>query len=69
SHPDPFSRQIFGADLDFDQGRLLISGGAARDWRSYVPPGAAYLYTPIPEPASLMLLFLAGLASTARSRN
>lgn len=67
--PDASTARSFGSDLAIDQGRLLI-GASSNSGNPADGPGAAYLYAPVPEPATaLLLIFAAASLEMVRRRS
>lgn len=67
SAPDPVYSSAFGASLSLDDGNLLV--GAATALELADQPGAAFLFTLVPEPSSAILLAIMLVAGSTRCRS
>lgn len=65
--PEDLDSDCFGCSLALDQGRLLIGNSRPGEF-GVGPVGSAYLYVPVPEPASIVLLAI-GSVFPQRRRN
>lgn len=58
--PHSMHDMSFGSSVAIDEGRILVGASGEFNFQPSPVPGAAYLFTPVPEPATMMLL-MAGM--------
>lgn len=59
-NPDPNGLPYFGSSIAISNGRILVGAHSFQDLSPDSPPGVAYLYVPVPEPATLVIVGMAG---------